>query len=245
MKTFNDMPWDESGIAPDYEAKIRIKLIEPMLGTVPTDPDVYTNHIVGKTRKVLAQKNLDPEMRKQAEEMLDIKEREEIETLPESDEKGFTSFHRDEVTGELFLYDYMIRGFLKAAAGALKDKLKVKTGKIKDGQEVESDLTNYKGRIDSFVFAYPRRILLGKKEADGVLERPLRAETKQGPRVCLAKSDLIAAGTEFEFTVKVLSQMKMSEKNLRELLRYGMYKGLGQFRNGSYGRFVFKMMLVE
>lgn len=237
MKTFEDMKWDDKGITPDFEAKVRIKLIEPMLGTVPTDREVYSDHIVGRLRKELAKKSLEEETRKRYEEALAVAEREETETVEETEEKGFTSFHKDETTGEFFIYDYMIRGFLKAAAGALKDKLKTK--KADGGDEA---FGNYKGRIDSFVFIDPRRIMLGKKEADGVLERPLRAETAQGPRVCLAKSDMIAAGTEFEFGVKVLSKAKVSEHQLTEMFRYGIHKGLGQFRNGSYGRFVFKML---
>ena len=237
MKKFEDMEWDSKGITPEYQVAVRVKLVEPMLGTVPTDREVYSDHIIGRLRKEIAKKSIDPDLKVKYQEALAVAEREETETIEETEEKGFTSFHKDEKTGELFLYDYMIRGFLKAAAGALKERFKTK--KDNGGEEA---FGNYKGRIDSFVFVEPRRIMLGKTEADGVLERPLRAETAQGPRVCLAKSDLISAGTEFQFAVKTLSKAKVSEAQLRELFRYGMHKGLGQFRNGSYGRFVFKML---
>jgi len=180
--------------------KIRLRLTEPMLGTVPKDPEVYKSYI--ETKK--------PESVNEDEHL----------TVDKIEEKGWTGFHKDE--GGLFIYDYMIRGFLKNAGNILKDGLKIK---------------NIKSKIDNVVFVFPRRIYLGTPKPDGVLERPLRAITMQGPRVSLARSEYVNAGTEIEFEITILPNKEITDDTIRELLLYGQYCGLGQFRNGSYGRF--------
>ena len=71
-----------------------IELLEPMLGTVPKDPEVYKSYIASKAPEAEA-----------AEE--------EIETVEKTEEKGWTGFHRDDAG--IFIYNYMIKGFLKSA----------------------------------------------------------------------------------------------------------------------------------
>ena len=233
---FADQPWVDEGTDFAYSVRIRIKLIEDLLGTVPLNPEVYAAHIVTKTRKEIAKASLSPELKKQYEERLDKGGVEEKETVPEAEEKGHTGFHQDD--DGLFLYDYLIRGFLKAAASAIKDKVnRGKTKKIIPWA--------HKAMVDELIFVSPRRIHLGKTEPDGLLERPLRAETAQGPRVALARSDYISAGLEFDFEIHVIDDIKVPKKLLIMLLKYGKEKGLGQFRNGSYGRFMFKMVDIE
>ena len=198
------------------ELNIMLTLTTEMLGTVTKDPEVYRTYI--ETKK--------PE---------DVNEAEYL-TVEKIEEKGWTGFHRDMIqNGDgkmikdpngrgLFIYDYMIRGFLKHAGNVLKDILKVK---------------NLRSKIDDYVFISPRKIYLGKQEADGVLERPLRAMTMQGPRVTLARSDYVNAGTEINFKIMILPHADIDDKMILELLSYGRLQGLGQFRNGSYGRFTF------
>ena len=231
--------WDDTGTKPDYIAHVRVKLLEPMLGTVPKNKKVYEEYIIEKIRKELARKDLDDDQRKGYQEVLAEAEREEKETIVETDEKGHTGFHFDPAAQQLFVYDYWIRGFLKSALDALRERKNANKG------EDNVKITAYKKLIDKQVFVYPRRILLGKDIPDGVLERPLRAETAQGPRVCLAKSDYIKAGSEFSFDIHVLNKNKMPQGLLTECLRYGKENGLGQFRNGSYGQFVFQVKFEE
>lgn len=145
----------------------------------------------------------------------------ESETVMEDlEEKGWTGFHSDE-TG-LFVYDYFIKGFLKHAGNILKDSLKTKA---------------LRSKLSDFLFVFPRRIYLGKSEPDGMIERPLRALTAQGPRVSLARSDFIASGTEITFDIKLIGHKEITLDVLQKLLEYGQFQGLGQFRNGGYGRF--------
>ena len=150
-----------------------------------------------------------------------------------------TIIRRDE-TG-LLIPDYMVRGFLKEAATAV-------------GNSDGSPIWAVKSKIDKWVFVNPRKIYLkrdGKiiKEAEETFERPLRAETMQGPRVTLAKSEQIPAGATVSFQILVLplgekgskegaaSKWKFDEEALKSWLDYGALSGIGQFRTGSYGRF--------
>ena len=141
--------------------------------------------------------------------------------MEEIEEAGWTGFMKDDQG--VFIYDYMIRGFLKNAGNILKDDLKLK---------------NLKSKINDRVFVFPRKIHFGKSEPDGVLERPLRGMTAKGPRVSLARSDYIVAGTEISFSVDIVGGGKeITEELIWKLLEYGRFCGLGQWRNGSYGRF--------
>lgn len=179
-----------------------LTLTEPMLGTVPMNPEIYREYIESKREKYL--------------------DEDESENVELREQKGWTGFHKDE--HGIFLYDYIFRGFLKAAGNNLKGALGLKAVRAK---------------IDNFVFVFPRRVRVGKMAPDGVIERPLRAMTMQGPRVTLARSDYIDAGTAMELQVVILDNPKneINPKVIKELFSYGELCGLGQFRNGSYGRF--------
>jgi hypothetical protein len=201
--------------------EIKLELIEPILGSCPKNKDVYESYIVEKMRKDVDNEKLD---------VKELKKRgvEELETIQETEEKGWTGFHCD--SEGIFIYDYVIRGMLKNAGKALK---------------YETEIKNSASKIDQYVFVFPRVIHFknsGKfvKEPHGTLERPLRAMTMQGPRVTLAKSDMLNSGVTLEFNIKLVPNPDITVKKIQELFEYGELCGLGQFRNGSYGRFVVK-----
>lgn len=156
----------------------------------------------------------------------------EMETAPNGEMKEGTGFHR--LDGKIIIYDYMIRGFFKEAARDMAGVAGSKTKTVKA----------YIKTIDGKVFVEPRQIVIGNVQEIEPLERPLRAQTAMGPRVTLAKSERIAPGATVEFALKVLPpSMKGAniEELLHEWLSYGMLKGLGQWRNGSYGRFTYEL----
>ena len=179
----------------------KLELITEMLGTVPKDPDIYQSYIETKKPENISE--------------------EEYLTVEKIEEKGWTGFHSDDQG--LFIYDYMIRGFMKNAGNVLKTAL---------------DLKAVKSKIDNFVFVFPRKIYLGKKEPDGVLCRSLRTNGPMGPRVCLAKSDTVHVGTMIEFEVSIVPNKEIKMETIDMIMGYGQLCGLGQFRNGSYGRFI-------
>lgn len=83
-------------------------------------------------------------------------------------------------------------------------------------------------------------------EADGFLERPLRANTLQGPRVALARSEEITGDWYVDVTIKVLMNnstakgQKFDMELIENLLSYGELKGLLQWRNGGHGSFIYE-----
>lgn len=157
----------------------------------------------------------------------------EIETLPEALDRGTTVFHRDEKSGMPILYDYMVKGFLKNA------------GKVLNGK-TESGVKNLRSKINDSTFVTPRKIELHMPEDGEVayLERPLRAETAQGPRVALARSEMLPEGTWFTCNLVTLPG-DVSESVLSDLLDYGFYMGIGQWRNGSWGQFRYELKKAE
>ena len=185
--------------------KVKITLTTQMLGTVPKDKEIYSTYI--ESKKPIG--NFD----------------EEVQDVPEIEEKGWTGFLHDE--SGLYVLDYFVKGFLKHSANVQKEFLKVKA---------------LRAKIDDFVFVFPRKIHLGKMEPDGVIERPIRFMTAQGPRVALARSDYVVAGTPFEFELELFPPHKEITADLvGHLLSYGRLMGFGQFRNGGYGRFTFEI----
>jgi len=101
-------------------------------------------------------------------------------------------------------------------------------------------------------------------------ERPLRADTMRGERVALARSEEAPAGTQIVFAVSVLmpgeaakakakaeadkaekegakkrkSSAAITEFTVTDCLDYGKMKGLGQWRSGGFGRFVYKKLTL-
>jgi hypothetical protein len=209
------------------EFKVTLELLEDMLGTVPMAKDLYSKHLASKATERLEK------MRDQGIPMADgspvtdaaiaaaIKE--ETATVADSEERGWTTFHKD---GEgFFIYNYAIKGFLCEAARTLKE------GESDEGETTKQLSDKFK----RYCFVTPRRIRL--VEPMGTLERPLRAQTAKGPRVALVRSDFIAAGTQLAFDLRVLEGGGISVTTLKDVLSYGALMGLGQWRSGGYGTF--------
>lgn len=180
---------------------------------------------------------------------------EELALIEEVDEPAWTGFHT--LGDRLLIFDFMIRGHLKSACGALR-RCDGKKGKPKS---LSADIRAYKKIIDGLVFVEPRHIfldlpedaraarelwhdLLTDQEQEGENHRPLRASTPQGDRVALAHSKTVPPGTKMHFQIRVLGDV-VSEELLREWLDYGEWNGLRQWRGGGWGTFSYKMTRVE
>jgi hypothetical protein len=98
-------------------------------------------------------------------------------------------------------------------------------------------IKNLRNKVLNNVYVWPRRIYL-QEEPDGVLERPLMAMTRLGPRVSLAKSDFVNDGLSFEVEIEILENPDINEETIETLMLFGRYKGLGQWRNASWGSFI-------
>ena len=197
--------------------KVRLTLLEGMLGTAPADADVYGSYIGSNA----------PDAASLEEEIAALGEE-------EVNRKGRTVFQKNEA-GQPIIFDYHIKGFFKDACSMLS-RLAVKDEKGKKRSPNESGkLTAYKKVIDGLIFVEPRQIPIIFEGELGDCQRPLRAQTAQGERVALASSDEVPAGATMEFTINCLDESHL--KAVREWLDYGKLRGLGQWRNSGKGRF--------
>ena len=194
--------------------KIRVTLIEEMLGTASNNPAVHEEFVASHSKDA-------------------AKVVEELESLPAEDrmEKALTVFARD-ADGCAILWDYQFKGFLKDAIGLL---LELSDKETRVGKTKLSKFT-FKRLVDNYVFVSPRRIRL--VPVDGTCTRPLRATTMQGDRVALASSETVPAGTTFECEVTTLAPALADL--LVDCLNYGRLKGIGGWRNSGKGRFTWE-----
>ena len=192
----------------------RLTGITPILGSQPDSETVKTTYLLSKHPEV------------------DTND----EIVPYEDESnGTTVFYRN-ANDDIVLMDYQIKGFFKAAFTALKADLKI-------GMQAK--------KTDLFLFVAPRAIQIlhdGKpiQDEDGILERPLRGQTMQGERISLVASEMIDEPWTVEFSVTVLNNSETAKSKsltfeaVETALDYGKYSGIGQWRNGGYGRFTWE-----
>ena len=155
---------------------VQLTFIEDLLGTSPSDPEVYRTYVAAKSP------------------MPDTEEAEAEAIKPDETRDTTTVFPRTE-DGTPFLYDYLIKGFFKDTCGGLRRVPKNRSSKIKA----------FKKEIDKLIFPYPRRIPLHFDGEVTRCQRPLRAATPQGERVSLLSSEAVPAGATCEFHITLLS----------------------------------------
>lgn len=205
---------------------VELTFTEPVLGTCPKDPKTYADYVASKIAK---RKDLTDEERAalNADEVTDAYN--DIEAV---EERGWTGFMEDD--GKPYVFNYWVRGFLKSAIQSLME-----TGDLKK-------IGSYKTKIDRYVHIHPRKLFFALPEGGkaGVIERPLRAMTAQGPRVTLARSDTMPVGTKLIFQIEVLKNGGKKDGDngvtvdvIREAFEFGRYEGMSQWRSGGYGQF--------
>lgn len=198
------------------DIRVRITLINEMLGTTSGNPDIHKEFIASKA----------PDAKSMEEEVAAI-------GVDAVEEKSMTVYPRLE-DGTPFLWDYQIRGFFKDTCSALQ--------RCK-GEEISKQscsMKAYKKIIDGCIFVYPRKIPIELSGEMGICQRPLRGQTAQGERISLASSETVPEGSWFECTIRCLSDAH--EKAVLEWLDYGVYKGLLQWRNSGKGTFMYEII---
>lgn len=188
--------------------KLRITFTEEVLGTASANPDLVRDYIASKRPE-----GVDPA---------------EIEAIPALDaeiQKAMTVFARE--NGQPILWDYQVRGMFKDSCASL----------ARISGTASNKLTAFRKVIDGSIFVNPRKLFLvlptGCKV--GICERPLRAQTPQGERIALARSETCPEGTYFDCEVVLLAGKKHLSL-LTEWLNYGALRGLGQWRGSGKGR---------
>jgi hypothetical protein len=194
--------------------KMRVKLTmtEEMLGTKPADPNVFGTYVASKAP--------DDDTRKK-----------ELESLERIEEIGTTVFLHN--NGTPVMRAYQIKGFFKDAAASLN---RMDPESRNAFGQITEKLTAHKTKIDQCIFAEPAEIKIQiHAEQTGICERSLRADTPQGPRITLVRSESVPAGSTLEFDILILA--KDLEPYVRAWLNYGALRGIGGWRNSEKGRF--------
>lgn len=189
------------------EIKVKLTFLEEVLGTASADKEIHDKFIAANAPDAPSRK-------------------EEIEALgvEEVIEKSMTVFPRN-AEGKPIFWDYQIKGFFKDACGMLRKVPNSASSKIKA----------YKKEIDGLIFVKEREIPIIFDGEIGSCQRPLRAQTAQGERVALANSETVPAGSTIEFTIQLMCDTH--EKAVREWLDYGVFRGIGQWRNSGKGKY--------
>lgn len=192
--------------------KVKLTLLEEMLGTAPPDPEVYRAYIASKA----------PDAATVEDEVASL-------GVDAAADSKMTIFHRDR-DGRPFLLDYQVRGYFKEACMMLR---MIPTKK-------SATLKTYKRVIDGLILVDEHIIHIDLAGEVGCCQRTLRAETMQGPRTALASSETVPAGSSLTFTVRCLHDDHV--KYVKEWLDYGKYHGLGQWRNSGKGKFTWELL---
>ncbi len=190
--------------------KVRLTFIEPLLGTIAQDPEIYDQFIGSKH----------PDGTPEDERLAQME-------LSEAIEKDTTGFLRQD--GKPCLWDYQIRGFFKETQGGFN--------RIGPAASNKHYMQAYKKVVDKLVFVKPRIIplILPKGAEITMCQRPLRGSTPKGETVSLVKSEDVPAGTTIDVEIGVLN-VKLFD-DVCSWLDYGVLSGLGQWRNSGKGRF--------
>jgi hypothetical protein len=213
---------------------LEITFTEMLLAAQPAQPAVYREFIASKAPRGT-----------NTEGEVDAISQENNEEARE--QRGWSVFHNDHSAenpgGGIHLMEYHIKGFFKSACQAVtgsRGQKNKETGEVAN----PTGLGSASSKIAMLVFVSPRRLYLMREGAritvpDGHFERPLRAQTMQGPRVSLKRSDYLnpPLTVSCHITVLPLGQREISEAMLKLWLAYGEHSGFGEWRNGGHGRF--------
>jgi hypothetical protein len=207
---------------------VQATLIEPLLGSASGSPDIHREFIASKA----------PDAQSLEEEVAAIGAEKVIE-------KTMTVFPRNE-KGQPIIWDYQIRGHFKGAAAACAMLEGTLSRKAFLNTKEKVSKAGIQKTVDRTIFVFPRQIIihLPKGEKIGHLSRPLRGQTAQGERVSIANSEMIPAGSTFDFEVRGPLKRPL-EDSLHDLvvewLNYAEDGGFLQWRNGGFGRFKYKL----
>ena len=210
--------------------RYRLTGITELLGSQPSDDQLFTNYIASKAPQDIRDKEID--------------DRAANPDYADLETKGLTVFQLDPKSGALTLNARHIRGFFKETIRNLQEELGILMAASK---------------VDRYLFADPRLIILQRPDKDGVLqpimeddgryERPLRITNRGG----IDETTITASEQVYDpwvidveltlFPNKGTTRSKaLTWDAVETALDYGRFNGLGQFRTGGYGRFTWERL---
>ena len=196
-----------------FSLTARITFTEELLATQPADHNIHETYIASNA----------PDAKSKEEEIAAM-------GIDKVIEMASTIFPRNKLDIP-FMWDYQWKGYFKSVASAFN-------------RENKKHLPAFKKVIDTTVFVNPRQclLILPKNGKMGTCQRPLRAQTAQGERIALARSETVPIDTTTLIEIVTLSENTL--KLVRQWLDYGIYHGHGQWRNSGKGRFEWKEVTV-
>ena len=226
---------------------VKIEFTEPILGSSSANPEVHSEYIASKApdteraeEEVAAVKRA---TKSQPEDADPDSEKDSPWDTEEEITKSMTVFPRD-LDGRIHIWDYQIKGYLKEALFAL----------IELGHDDVKGMSKwtYLRTVNQFVWIEPRVIHLLDPAGNpwghvsAIKQRPLRAKTARGERICLASSEQLPMGTSCQFEIEVQSYEGPAKKSTTAVLTMagieaaldrGEKQGFAQWRSGGFGRF--------
>lgn len=167
------------------------------------------------------------------------------ENFKELDMKGTTVFFWNKEKDLPQIGDHMILGFLKAAAEAICRCEKPKKGTMLRSASYSSSIINQHIKIKEQFITFDKDIARDENNHPKYNQRSLRAMTAQGPRVSLAKSEVVPAGAKLRFTLRLMKNSPCTFEHVTKMFDYGQIMGLGQWRNAGHGQFIYEIMPVK
>lgn len=164
------------------------------------------------------------------------------QTLAEVETQGTTVFFWNKELQRPMIGDHMILGFLKAAGEAICRTKERKNGVFLHSGSFTSSCISQYVRVKEQFITFDRDV---RRDANGhprYCQRSLRAMTAKGPRISLAKSEVVEAGANLAFTLRVMDKCPVTKAHLIEMFEYGELSGIGQWRGAGNGCFSFEMM---
>lgn len=243
--------------------KVKARLLTPMLGTAPEDPNLYTTYLIEKALKTEYADAKGKGDTSRVDKTKAAMIAQELTTLPGQKGGGMLSNSPDEVKDALddggegdsaikgktvyrrasngkggpMLVGYMVRGFYKEAF------------------DTHTDIPMPASKVDKFIWVGEFEIPILRdgvalSDVDGSWSRPLRTkDQKTGvSRTCIATSEFVnpLGDTTIEFTVFVMAKGfsqtytggKFKSDDVERATSLALaFGGLGQFRNGGHGCF--------
>jgi len=221
------------------ELVVKLSFISDILGTAPSPELLKRDFFKTIGKKALKDaKKLEEETEGLSTEAYteeDYKVSKSSEEEKNNEITQITYFRKD--NKGIYLPNFMVKGFLKAAAQALKEQI---------------NLPNPRAKIDRYVFIFPNKIYLYrngkvlKKHKDEYI-RPIRAMTPKGERTSLVSSERIEASednpiTTDEIKIVLIKNKEINLEKLKKMLEYGFYSGISQFRSAGFGRFKWELI---
>ena len=99
----------------------------------------------------------------------------------------------------------------------------------------------FRAKVANKTYVETDRIVLGKAEPDGTIQRFIQVMTRQGPRSSIKYVDYIE-NPKLVFVMRLLNDGVVTEKVLRRIFEYGGTHGIGAERSQGWGRYTLEGM---